>query len=123
MEIKTGTSPAGKRIAVSYASGTITAEDAKVYQSQVAPGAPLHGLPLLGVMEPGTSFSSEARQIFSNLGSANITPTALVVGSAATRVMLNFIIKASAMKTGQNGSLKVFSDEREAAAWLDSQIA
>jgi hypothetical protein len=116
-------SPSGKTIVRSVSSGEMTGADAKSYIDRIQPGAEFHKLPMLGIMEPGASFSQEARKAFADLDAeAKTAPVALVIPGSALRVMLNFILKAGALKTGSTGNVKAFDDEASAMAWLEQQI-
>ncbi len=116
--------PGGNRVLRSFSSGVLSGPDAEKLKAATKPGAPFHGLPLLALQEKNTVISPESRKAFTEFGEGP-TMTAIVVDSPATRVMLNFIVKASAAMNKSSataGETKFFSTETEAAAWLDSKL-
>lgn len=103
-----------------HSSGDVTAADAEVLTRAMAPGAEYTDLAVLGVVEPGTKYSPEARQALTKMqgGSGeNPKPVAIVVTSAPLRVMLSFIIRIS----GVAAHTRFFSDEVPAIAFLNDQ--
>lgn len=111
-------SPQGALFVRTYQSGKVTGEDARHFMRLLAPGQPLHGLPVLSVIESGSEFDPEARKVFTSLGepadAANAARVAVVVSSAPLRVMMSFIIRIS----GSNDFTRFFTTEREAESWL-----
>lgn len=105
-------------------SGQVTEADANGLNAVVAVGARHAGLPILGLVEPGATFSAEARKAFTsgNDGTNDMTdlkPVAIVVSSAPLRVMLGFIIRIS----GASGATRFFSAEADALAWIDEKLS
>jgi len=118
------TTPGGHRVLRSLSSGVLSAHDAQSLKSATAPGGPFHGLPLLAISAKDTTITPESRKAFVDFGNGPML-VAIVVDSTATRVMLNFIVKASlAMnKPGTAaGETKFFSSEPEATVWLDEKL-
>jgi hypothetical protein len=118
--------PKGRAVARSFASGEVSADDARASMAALAAGGPYHGMANMSVVDPSASYSPESRKLFAsitNLGG----PFAVVVSSAAMRVMLNFVIKAATLKAAAFGgpvaayAVQFFKSEAEALAWLDTQ--
>ena len=111
-------SPNGELYVRTQQSGKVTGEDAKHFMRLLAPGQPLHGLPVLSVGESGSEFDPEARKVFTAMAdpasAAKVSRVAIVVSSAPLRVMLRFITRLS----GSNDLTRFFTTEREAESWL-----
>ncbi len=88
----------------------------------VGSGGAAHGRPLLAIQDPQSRFTVEGRQAFVTFGEV-IPAVAVVVTSAPLRVMLNFVIRAGTAATKQQNNVRFFSNESEALAWLDSEMA
>jgi hypothetical protein len=102
-------------------SGDVTAADEQALNKAISPGGPFANLPILGMVEPGTNYSAEARKAFTfgaNTGGP-VLPIAVVVTSAPLRVMLGFVIRIS----GAAESTRFFAVESEALAWLDEKLS
>ncbi|MDP1823055.1 MAG: hypothetical protein Q8L48_07435 [Archangium sp.] len=103
-------------------SGAVTEADANGLNAVVAVGAKHFGLPILGLVEPGATFSAEARKAFTagndGKSQAEMKPVAIVVSSAPLRVMLGFIIRMS----GASDATRFFSSEADALVWLDEKL-
>lgn len=113
--------PQGKPYLRTVSSGVVTAADAQSLTTTLAPGQPLAGLPILSLVDPGATFSAEARQAFTAIGGegAAAMPVAVVVSSAPMRVMLGFIIRLS----GAAAATRFFGKEEEALAWLEEKLS
>jgi hypothetical protein len=83
--------PKGKKVARSFATGEVTADDARASGVALAKGGAYHGMANLSVVDPSASYTPESRKLFSSITDVG-GPFAIVVASPATRVMLNFII-------------------------------
>jgi hypothetical protein len=116
--------PKGRPVVRTQASGEVTEAEAERFVASIRPGGTFHGLATFHLLAPNTSLSPESRKIFASLSDVG-TAAALVVPSPATRVLLNFIVKASALKAAalgtKNGETQFFSSADEALAWLDTR--
>jgi hypothetical protein len=119
------TTAQGRRVLRSRSSGLLTAEDALGLRAAITPGGAHHGLALLALTDAGTTFTPESRKAFVEIGDGPPL-VAIVVGSTATRVMLNFIVKAGqglGRAPATASQTRFFSTEAEAEAWLDERLA
>ena len=109
-------SGAGESFVRTHQTGKVTGADAKHFMHLIAPGQPLHGLPVLAVLESGSELDADARKMFSAMGdpAAKAARVAVVVSSAPLRVMMSFVIRMS----GSNDSTRFFTNEAEAQSWL-----
>jgi hypothetical protein len=119
-----GTTPKGRAVSLSLATGEVTLADAEVSARELGPGGRFAGIPSVAVVDPSATFSPESRKRFAALDGVT-SAVAIVVASPATRVMLNFILKASALKAAAFGGpppvpVQFFNTQPEAMAWVDS---
>ena len=118
--------PKGRAVARSIASGEVSLEDAQTSTRDLGPGGRFHGMANLSVVGADASYSPESRKLFATITDVG-GPFAIVVSSPATRVMLNFVIKAATLKAAAFGGpvaahgVQFFKSEGEALAWLDAQ--
>ncbi len=118
MKLSPSTTPGGRRIVRSEANGVIDEADAKNFREQFGPGGVYAGVPLLGVVPKDVSFTSQSRRIFAE-PIPGMSDSALVVTSAASRVMLNFVIEASQAMGHTTNNTMFFPTVEAAEAWLD----
>ncbi len=99
-------------------TGEVNAADAVKLNEAISPDGKWPDLPILGLVESGASFSSEARQALTagkTSTGQGTKPVAIVVTNAPLRVMLSFVIRIS----GAVESTRFFSTEAHALGWLD----
>lgn len=108
------TTPAGKPLLVVHATGHIALEDAEALASRVAPGAANHGWLVLTYAAKGVEYAPAARKRFNTM-ITNYRALAAVVTSAIVRAAINMMLRLS----GGAANFRMFSDEKEAMAWLD----
>jgi hypothetical protein len=118
------TSPRGRQVAVSVASGEVTLADAEHSAHELGPQGRFHRMPSVALVDSSATFSPESRKRFAAMEDVT-SPVAIVVSSAATRVLLNFIIKASALKAAALGGptpvpVQFFNSQPDAMAWVDT---
>ncbi len=109
--------PGAIRYVRTLLTGKVTSVDVQRFTKLLTPGAQLHGLPLLAVVDAQSDLDAGARKIFSSLALPAVSAAprvALVVGSAPLRGMLGFLIRLS----GANGPTRFFDTELDAQAWL-----
>jgi hypothetical protein len=110
------TTPAGKRVLRSHASGEVTLEEAKTFGVRLQPGAPNHQGLLLVVIEKGTDYTPEARKYFPTLN-GTYKAMAFVITSPIVRAAVNMMVRL----IGQSPNMRMFTREDEALAWLDTR--
>src|SRR5687767_15120732 len=85
---------------------------------ELKPGGPLHGLPLLILLQRLAPLSPEVRRTVGQIGLEEVeTWEALVVNNPVVRVTINFVMRIQGRK-----KTKLFSGEREAIQWLDARV-
>src|SRR4051812_45403799 len=99
-----------------HSSGEVNAADAESMNKTISPGSAMADMAILGLVEPGTSYSPEARQAFTKSGGGT-KPVAIVVTGAPLRVMLTFVVRMS----GAAANTKFFSNEPDALSWIDER--
>lgn len=110
--------PGGELYVRTVQSGKVTGAAAERLVHLMGPGQPLHGLPVLSVVESGAEFDPEARKLFIAMGDpargARSPRVAVVVTSPPLRMMMSFITRLS----GAAEVTRFFVDEADAQAWL-----
>lgn len=126
MELSTTRTPRGRTVGLLNASGTVTVEDTAKVRRATEPGGEFHGLALLSIVADKTEYPVEARKSFAEMGAggdgSGAPPTAVVIGSAALRVIVNFIVKASNVTRKGPNRVKFFAEVGPAMEWLDAQL-
>jgi hypothetical protein len=97
-------------------AGHFDLEDAHALYALVRPGQPHHGGYLFVRVAKGTEYTPKARNFLSSLR-GNYKVAAVVVTSAIGRAAINIILRLSG---GPAGLIRLFTDEGEALAWLQS---
>jgi len=120
-ELATFLLPSGIKAVRANGSGVITQQDADLLMHQINPGGPFFGLPRLFDTVRMERMTAEARSIFSGPSQPGMDPVwvAGVVTSPVIRVTTNFLLRVSGSPLA--ASMKMFSDEKEAIAWLDER--
>ncbi len=108
--------PAGHKAVRILASGEFTAEDATEYGRVLGPNGPFHHLPLLGVLDKDSRLTPEARRLLSQVPERPLAQ-AMVVQTAAQRVIMTFLVKIAGYK-----NTRAFSAETDALRWIDETI-
>lgn len=109
------TTPRGFPLLTVHASGHISLADAEEMGARIAPGGPNHRWRIITYAEKGLEYAPAARKYFPNMNS-NFLALATVVTSPIIRAAINMMMRL----TGQSAGLRMFSDDAEALAWLDS---
>jgi hypothetical protein len=119
-EVTTFTLPCGTGAVRADGSGVITGEDADVLMKKIMPGGVYFGQPLLVVTRQITRMTAEARKLFSRPNAPGVAQAwcGIVVTSPLIRVTVNFLMRVS----GAAGSMKLFSSEPDAVAWMDERV-
>jgi hypothetical protein len=117
MKMTLSTTRSGKPLVRSTSSGLLTEDDARQFHEAFSTSGPYRGLPLLAEMEKDTSFTAQSRKIFVQ-PNTGLTKAAIVINSAPLRVMLNFMVKASAIGGRPDTMTQFFSTIPEAESWL-----
>ena len=118
-EVSGFTLPCGAPAARAEGSGAITREAADELMKQIGPGGANYHQPLLVLTQQMTKMSPEARKIFSKPAdpAADQAWCAVVVTNPVIRVTVNFLLRVS-----QAPTIKLFSSEPDAIAWLDERV-
>jgi hypothetical protein len=117
----------GREYVHALASGIIDGPMSNEFMGWFGQGGRYSGKALLSVMADDAKYTVESRKALTTLES-QMPAIAAVVTSPAVRVMLNFMLKASAAAQALTGSsqpppnLRTFNREEEALAWLDSEM-
>ena len=98
-----------------HGSGEVSQGDAAKLIGLISARGPFAGVPLLGVVDAGSSLTLEAREAFTH-GVTSQTTVALVVRSAPMRVQLRFDRHQSSARD----RIRFFSTEAEALDYLDA---
>ncbi len=109
--------PAGHKAVRIIGRGDFSAEDASEYSRLLSPGGSFHHLPLVGILEKDARPTAEARKILSQVPERAV-PQAMVVQTAAQRVIVSFLVKVSGYR-----NTRAFGSEKDALAWIDESIA
>jgi hypothetical protein len=109
--------PKGSPLLVVHASGHISLADAEEMGALMAPGAANHRWRILTRTEKGVEYAPAARKYFPSM-KGNYYALATLVTSPIVRAAINMMMRL----TGQAQDLKMFSDEAEALAWLDTFV-
>lgn len=107
--------PKGCPLLVVHASAHISLTDAETLGAMIAPGGPNHRWRVITYAAKGVEYAPAARKYFPNM-STHYFALATLVTSPIARAAINMMMRL----TGQTHALKMFSDEAEALAWLDS---
>jgi len=111
----------GREYVHALISGEVSLAEAHQLMDGLRSGQRYHLHPLMAVVAAGTSFSVEARKVFGEQDpdrNAKNIPTAVVVHSAALRVMMLFIFRVA----GAKQRARVFANETEALAWFQEAL-
>ena len=110
------TTDSGMRYLRVDTSGHVSFEDAKEFEAWVTKPEWNKGL-ALSVVAQGTEYAPEARKHFTLLND-HLTSLATVVTSPIVRAAINMMLRIT--RTRGRSPLKMFTDEAEAIAWLES---
>jgi hypothetical protein len=121
MSFEVKTTPQGRNYVRSVSEGSIELADAQAFSAHFRPGGDYAGKAMLSIMIDGASYTVESRKALVNSGT-DMPALAVVVTSAALRVMLNFMVKAAQVAGQPVPNLRTFSSEPEALSWLDAQL-
>ncbi len=115
--------PKGHAVERTLTSGAVNADDVRGMLAKVSANGELFGRPMMSVIEADTTYSPEARMLVRSfdMSGAGATASALVVKSAAQRIVLGFMLRMNL--NGGSANLKVFGKEVDALAWLDEQLS
>lgn len=119
-EMKT---PKGITIMRMDSLGSETAEDARELTRLFGPGGPYHGRGMLLISNNKFDLTPDARRAFVEMRRLTPITTAMVMSSAATRVAVNFIIRAADALKKSEKEARSFPNEAEALAWLDEKLS
>lgn len=114
-------SPNGREYVRAVSEGLVSPGDAHQLMDLLVSGQPHHEHGLVCIIGSGTSFSADARKVFSfNDPSRNERgiPTAVVVPSVPMRVMMSFIFRMA----GAEKRARLFPTETEAVTWVESAL-
>jgi hypothetical protein len=119
-DVTTISLPCGTLAVRADGSGVITEDDANKLIALIRRGGPNFGMPMLVLTQRISEMSAEARRLLSHPTSTGVEAMwcAVVVAASVIRVTVNFITRT----TGGGDSLKMFSSEPDAIAWLDERI-
>lgn len=109
------TTPRGLPLLTVHASGHISLADAEELGARIAPGGANHRWRVLTYAEKGLEYDPAARKYFPSMKS-HFFALATVVTSPIIRAAINMMMRL----TGKSPDLRMFSDDAEALAWLDS---
>jgi hypothetical protein len=117
----TFTLPSGVKAVRVNGSGVVDKGDADLLMREISPGGPYYLLPRLFTTEGMERMTPEARTIFSGPSDPEVAAVwcAAVVTNLLIRVSTNFLLRVSRMN---QSTLKMFSTEKEALAWLDERV-
>jgi hypothetical protein len=108
--------PKGQPLLKVYAAGHISLADAEAMGKLLEPGGPNHKWRVLTYTDKNVDYAPAARKYFPILNE-RYHALATLVTSPIVRAAINMMMRL----TGQARALKMFSDEAEALAWLDTQ--
>jgi hypothetical protein len=112
-----GTTPQGLKILVVDAAGQVNLAHGHELEAKILPGQAHHGGYLLSRVAAGTEYSPDVRKFFKQLN-PNFAAMAVVVTSPIVRAAINLMLR---FNNDQRLSFRMFTDEDEAKAWLDSR--
>jgi hypothetical protein len=113
--------PEGREVLGMNGTGTVTGAEAEEFRRLTFTGGVHFGKALLIFVDRSVVVTTEARKVFTlppEPGAPRL-PTAIITPTTTLRVLLNFMTRVS----GSESNSKFFSTERDAAAWLDQQLA
>jgi hypothetical protein len=109
------TTPNGLRYLVIDVSGWVDIADGHALQARLQPGQPHHRGFVLSRTTKGTEYSPEVRKFFREL-EGYFAAIGVVVTSPLVRAAINLMLRFS----GNKGTVRMFTSEAEAVAWLES---
>lgn len=116
-------SPQGREMVKTKSGGEDRPEDAGEMARLFGAGGRYEGRGLLIVTDPKMALTADTRKAYAEARRASPVTTAMVVQSAASRVAINFVIRAADSLKKSEKEARCFGTEDEAIAWLDEQQA
>lgn len=112
--IEESKTPKGQKLMLVRSVGKVSLQDAEGMGTLIKPGQPYHGGLILNILADDLEHHPEARRYFYSMN-GNFKRLAVVIRSTIVRAMVTFMMRIG----GKNESMRLFSNEAEALAWLD----
>lgn len=117
------TSPRGHALVKTKTIDQERPEDAVEMAKLFGKGGRYEGRGLLVMTDEKMSLTPDTRRAYAEARRASPVTTAMVVHSAASRVAINFVIRAADALKKSDKEAKCFANEAEAIAWLDEKLS